>query len=150
MGCPGCLPGCPHPSPCCFSCPSCCCWLCWCPNCPWSLRCCPSCCCCSPRCCCLSSSSQNFPQYLKVILSGLYRLCAVSDNLRHTRLYNRRVGVSWWLFLVLLRIASNVSTALQYDVTTSNTSGFVLLLNVLCVRYRRELFINKSVPFLFF
>merc|ERR1712106_977425 len=40
---------------------------------------------------------------------GLYRLCAVSDFLRHTKLYNRRVGVSWWLFLVSLRIASNVS-----------------------------------------
>merc|ERR1711892_1091832 len=37
---------------------------------------------------------------------GLYRLCAVSDFLRHTKLYNRRVGVSWWLFLVSLRIAS--------------------------------------------
>merc|ERR1712106_798388 len=49
---------------------------------------------------------------------GLYRLCAVSDFLRHTKLYNRRVGVSWWLFLVSLRIASNVSNALQYDVTT--------------------------------
>merc|ERR1712106_515424 len=36
---------------------------------------------------------------------GLYRLCAVSDFLRHTKLYNRRVGVSWWLFLVSLRIA---------------------------------------------
>merc|ERR1739838_779606 len=35
---------------------------------------------------------------------GLYRLCAVSDFLRHTKLYNRRVGVSWWLFLVSLRI----------------------------------------------
>merc|ERR1712106_219682 len=45
---------------------------------------------------------------------GLYRLCAVSDFLRHTKLYNRRVGVSWWLFLVSLRIASNVSNALQY------------------------------------
>merc|ERR1712106_211366 len=54
---------------------------------------------------------------------GLYRLCAVSDFLRHTKLYNRRVGVSWWLFLVSLRIASNVSNALQYDVTTSITSG---------------------------
>merc|ERR1712128_244682 len=53
---------------------------------------------------------------------GLYRLCAVSDFLRHTKLYNRRVGVSWWLFLVSLRIASNVSNALQYDVTTSITS----------------------------
>merc|ERR1719340_234277 len=30
--------------------------------------------------------------------------CAVSDFLRHTRLYNRKVGVSWWLFLVSLRI----------------------------------------------
>jgi len=82
-----------------------------------------------------------------VILSGLYRLCAVSDFLRHTQLYNRKVGVSWSLFLVLLRIASNVSNALQYDVTTSITSGLFLLLNVLYVRYRRELFINKSVLF---
>merc|ERR1719500_1468819 len=32
--------------------------------------------------------------------------CAVSDFLRHTRLYNRKVGVSWWLFLVSLRTAS--------------------------------------------
>merc|ERR1719435_729178 len=29
---------------------------------------------------------------------GLYRLCAVSEFLRHTKLYNRKVGVSWWLF----------------------------------------------------
>merc|ERR1712128_130690 len=79
---------------------------------------------------------------------GLYRLCAVSDFLRHTKLYNRRVGVSWWLFLVSLRIASNVSNALQYDVTTSITSGLFSLLNVLYSRYRRELFINKSVLFL--
>merc|ERR1712128_249022 len=76
---------------------------------------------------------------------GLYRLCAVSDFLRHTKLYNRRVGVSWWLFLVSLRIASNVSNALQYDVTTSITSGLFSLLNVLYSRYCRELFINKSV-----
>merc|ERR1712054_70877 len=34
---------------------------------------------------------------------GLYRLCAVSEFLRHTKLYNRKVGVSWWLFLVSLR-----------------------------------------------
>merc|ERR1712154_460457 len=73
--------------------------------------------------------------------------CAVSEFLRHTRLYNRKVGVSWWLFLVFLRTASNVSNALQYDVTTSITSGIFLLLNVLYVRYRRELFINKSVLF---
>merc|ERR1712128_97405 len=79
---------------------------------------------------------------------GLYRLCAVSDFLRHTKLYNRRVGVSWWLFLVSLRIASNVSNALQYDVTTSITSGLFSLLNVLYSRYCRELFINKSVLFL--
>merc|ERR1712058_98480 len=79
---------------------------------------------------------------------GLYHVpCAVSDFLRHTRLYNRKVGVSWWLFLVFLRTASNVSNALQYDVTTSITSGIFLLLNVLYVRYRRELFINKSVLF---
>merc|ERR1719153_146181 len=71
----------------------------------------------------------------------LYVPCAVSDFLRHTRLYNRKVGVSWWLFLVSLRTASNVSNALQYDVTTSITSGLFLLLNVLYVRYRRELFI---------
>merc|ERR1712173_368743 len=44
---------------------------------------------------------------------GLYHVpCAVSDFLRHTRLYNRKVGVSWWLFLVFLRTASNVSNAL--------------------------------------
>merc|ERR1719308_799221 len=43
--------------------------------------------------------------------------CAVSDFLRHTRLYNRKVGVSWWLFLVFLRTTSNVSVLLQYDVT---------------------------------
>merc|ERR1712228_262770 len=49
---------------------------------------------------------------------GLYRLCAVSEFLRHTKLYNRKVGVSWWLFLVSLRTTSNVSLALQYDVTT--------------------------------
>merc|ERR1719341_1160251 len=79
---------------------------------------------------------------------GLYRLCAVSEFLRLTYLYNRRVGVSWWLFLVFLRIASNVSNALQYDVTTSITSGLFSLLNVLYFRYRRELFINKSVLFL--
>merc|ERR1711913_127880 len=77
----------------------------------------------------------------------LYVPCAVSDFLRHTRLYNRKVGVSWWLFLVSLRTTSNVSNALQYDVTTSITSGLFLLLNVLYVRYRRELFINKSVLF---
>merc|ERR1719153_150907 len=78
----------------------------------------------------------------------LYVPCAVSDFLRHPRLYNRKVGVSWWLFLVSLRTASNVSNALQYDVTTSITSGLFLLLNVLNVRYRRELFINnKSVLF---
>merc|ERR1719250_607453 len=41
--------------------------------------------------------------------------CAVSDFLRHTRLYNRKVGVSWWLFLVFLRTTSNVSVLLQYD-----------------------------------
>merc|ERR1711915_71307 len=46
---------------------------------------------------------------------GLYRLCAVSEFLRHTKLYNRKVGVSWWLFLVSLRTTSNVSLALQYD-----------------------------------
>merc|ERR1711909_143392 len=63
--------------------------------------------------------------------------CAVSDFLRHTRLYNRKVGVSWWLFLVSLRTASNVSNTLQYDVTTSITSGLFLLLNVLYVRYCR-------------
>merc|ERR1719445_1935214 len=56
--------------------------------------------------------------------------CAVSDFLRHTRLYNRKVGVSWWLFLVFLRTTSNVSVLLQYDVTTSITSGLFLLLNV--------------------
>merc|ERR1712054_761796 len=42
---------------------------------------------------------------------GLYRLCAVSEFLRHTKLYNRKVGVSWWLFLVSLRTTSNVSLA---------------------------------------
>merc|ERR1711915_106953 len=78
---------------------------------------------------------------------GLYRLCAVSEFLRHTELYNRKVGVSWWLFLVSLRTTSNVSLALQYDVTTIITSGIFLLLNVHYVRYRRELFINKSVLF---
>jgi len=46
-----------------------------------------------------------------------------------------------------LRTTSNVSVVLQYDVTTSITSGLFLLLNVLYVRYRRELFINKSVLF---
>merc|ERR1712083_1228107 len=61
---------------------------------------------------------------------GLYRLCAVSEFLRHTKLYNRKVGVSWWLFLVSLRTTSNVSLALQYDVTTIITSGIFLLLNV--------------------
>merc|ERR1711902_364646 len=66
---------------------------------------------------------------------GLYHVpCAVSDFLRHTRLYNRKVGVSWWLFLVFLGTASNVSNALQYDVTTSIPSGIFLLLNVLYVR----------------
>merc|ERR1719474_586330 len=78
---------------------------------------------------------------------GLYRLCAVSEFLRHTKLYNRKVGVSWWLFLVSLWTTSNVSLALQYDVTTIITSGIFLLLNVHYVRYRRELFINKSVLF---
>merc|ERR1712106_380084 len=67
------------------------------------------------------SSPKQCPKLSSVPKSerGLYRLCAVSDFLRHTKLYNRRVGVSWCLFLVSLRIASNVSNALQYDVTTS-------------------------------
>merc|ERR1712029_1108250 len=73
-----------------------------------------------------------------------YVPCAVSDFLRHTRLYNRKVGLMVVVFS-FLRTASNVSVVLQYDVTTSITSGLVLLLNVLYVRYRRELFINKSV-----
>ena len=71
----------------------------------------------------------------------------MSDFLRHTRLYSRKVGLMVVVFS-FLRTASNVSVVLQYDVTTSITSGLVLLLNVLYVRYRRELFINKAVLFL--
>merc|ERR1712002_758439 len=98
------------------------------------------------------SLPKQCPKYSSVPKSEsereLYNVpCAVSDFLRHTRLYNRKVGVSWWLFLVFLRTTSNVSVLLQYVVTTSITSGLFLLLNVLYVRYRRELFINKSVLF---
>merc|ERR1712121_274884 len=124
--CPGCFPSCCYPCPRCLPCPSCC-----------------SCCCPSYRC---LSSIPSADQYLKDNQrENCTILCAVSDFLRHTRLYSRKVGVSRWLFLVFLRTTSNVSVLLQYVVTTSRTSGIFLLLNVLYVRYRRELFINKSV-----
>ena len=71
----------------------------------------------------------------------------MSDFLRHTRLYSRKVCLMVVVFS-FLRTTSNVSVMLQYDLTTSITSGIVLLFNVLYVRYRRELFINKSVLFL--
>ena len=63
-----------------------------------------------------------------------------------------RGPLSWWLLSKLrCRITSNVLVVpLQYDITFSNfrTSGtFFVMLNVLFVRYRRELFINKSVQF---
>merc|ERR1711982_10716 len=135
---PGCFPGCCHPCPRCLPCPSCC--SCCCPRCHCCLCCCPS-----HRC---LSNIPSANQYLKDNQrEDCTILCAVSDFLRHTRLYSRKVGVSRWLFLVFLRITSNVSVLLQYVVTTSRTSGIFSLLNVLYVRYRRELFINKSVLF---
>merc|ERR1711868_242136 len=56
---------------------------------------------------------------------------------------------TWWLLILSCWNTSNVLVMLlQYDITYSNikTSGtsFVVMLNVLFVRYRRELFINKS------
>ena len=118
------------------------------PHCSCCCPSCPCCLCCCPSNCCLSSTPRA-DQYLKENQrENCTILCAVSDFLRHTRLYSRKVGVSRWLFLVFLRTTSNVSVLLQYVVTTSRTSGIFLLLNVLYVRYRRELFINKSVLFL--
>merc|ERR1719320_360985 len=123
---------------CSCGCPSGSCCLRSCPYCPRCLRCCPS------HRCLNNISSAN--QYLKDNQrENCTILCAVSDFLRHTRLYSRKAGVSRWLFLFFLRTTSNVSVLLQYVVTTSRTSGIFLLLNVLYVRYRRELFINKSV-----
>merc|ERR1719336_3579609 len=99
---------------------------------------------------CLPKLSSSVPKTKSE--RDLYIPCAVRNEhyLRHTRLYwnnnYRKVGVSWWLFLlVFLRTTSNVSLALQYDITTSLTSGSYLLLNVPYFRYRRELFINKSM-----
>merc|ERR1712002_1263827 len=99
---------------------------------------------------CLPKLSSSVPKTKSE--RDLYIPCAVRNEhyLRHTRLYwnnnYRKVGVSWWLFLlVFLRTTSNVSLALQYDITTSLTSGSYLLWNVPYFRYRRELFINKSV-----
>merc|ERR1712227_844117 len=54
---------------------------------------------------------------------------------------------TWWLLILSCWNTSNVLVMpLQYDITLSNikTSGtyFVVMLNVLFVRYRRELFIK--------
>merc|ERR1719474_2379326 len=107
-----------------------------------------------PSCC--TFNNKKIPEVIIVVTSywsaneTLLVVLKETKNNHHetpTKLYNRKVGVSWWLFLVSLRTTSNVSLALQYDVTTIITSGIFLLLNVHYVRYRRELFINKSVLF---
>merc|ERR1712121_3748 len=68
---------------------------------------------------CLPKLSSSVPKTKSE--RDLYIPCAVRNEhyLRHTRLYwnnnYRKVGVSWWLFLlVFLRTTSNVSLALQY------------------------------------
>merc|ERR1711962_218934 len=58
--CPGCVPGCCHPSPRCLPCPSCC--SCCCPRCHCCLRCCSRCCC---SCCCCSCCCPNCPCCLR-------------------------------------------------------------------------------------
>merc|ERR1711994_701674 len=94
------------------------------------------------------------PTYLPEYLSeGLHPRWSVRRQGRVSGTRVTRGPLSWWLLSKLrCRITSNVLVVpLQYDITFSNfrTSGtFFVTLNVLFVRYRRELFINKSVQFL--
>ena len=66
---------------------------------------------------------------------------------------HRKVGPPWWLLIISPRENTSnvlVMLQLQYDITTSYSKTSGIMLNVLhiFVRYRRELFINKSVLFL--
>merc|ERR1712203_723399 len=106
----------------------------------------------------LSRCVAAITKYL-ISVTGLYPSWSVTDrvtcrtcHLYHTDTWGHVSHVSWWLLsLSRCRNTSNVLvTPLQYDILLSyiKTSGnFFVMLNVLFVRYRRELFINKSVPF---
>merc|ERR1712179_782153 len=62
--------------------------------------------------------------------------CAVSDFLRHTRLLNRKVGVSWWLLLFQAMSRPSITSHNNFRISSSNVP-------VYC-RFCRELFINTS------
>merc|ERR1711982_192682 len=91
---------------------------------------------------CLNKPAATISKYLSKVI-GLCQWCTVSPP--PTSQTSSRW--TWWLLILSCWNTSNVLVMpLQYDITLSNikTSGtyFVVMLNVLFVRYRRELFIK--------
>merc|ERR1711982_309507 len=91
---------------------------------------------------CLNKPAATISKYLSKVI-GLCQWCTVSPP--PTSPTSSRW--TWWLLILSCWNTSNVLVMLlQYDITLSNikTSGtyFVVMLNVLFVRYRRELFIK--------
>merc|ERR1711982_134292 len=91
---------------------------------------------------CLNKPAATISKYLSKVI-GLCQCCTVSPP--PTSPTSSRW--TWWLLILSCWNTSNVLVMLlQYDITLSNikTSGtyFVVMLNVLFVRYRRELFIK--------
>merc|ERR1712117_38066 len=95
-----------------------------------------------------NNNAVDLHKYL--IVTGLCPSCTVKDN----KMWTPQSCPCWLLTkLFCCWNKSNVmNMLLQYDIYFSSkikTSGiFFVMLNVLFVRYRRELFINKSVLFL--
>merc|ERR1712025_1020279 len=90
----------------------------------------------------LNNPAATISKYLSKVI-GLCQWCTVSPP--PTSPTSSRW--TWWLLILSCWNTSNVLVMpLQYDITLSNikTSGtyFVVMLNVLFVRYRRELFIK--------
>merc|ERR1719210_2111309 len=90
---------------------------------------------------CLNNPAATISKYLSKVI-GLCQWSTVSPPTSPTS-----SRWTWWLLILSCWNTSNVLVMpLQYDITLSNikTSGthFVVMLNVLFVRYRRELFIK--------
>merc|ERR1719347_666906 len=90
----------------------------------------------------LNNPAATISKYLSKVI-GLCPWCTVSPP----PLPPTSSRWTWWLLILSCWNTSNVLVMLlQYDITYSNikTSGtsFVVMLNVLFVRYRRELFIK--------
>merc|ERR1712012_591994 len=91
---------------------------------------------------CLNNPAATISKYLSKVI-GLCQWSTVSPP----PISPTSSRWTWWLLILSCWNTSNVLVMLlQYDITLSNikTSGtyFVVMLNVLFVRYRRELFIK--------